>query len=82
MRLPRYRRELVQSLIQRLRRAVNSLPVSSTQRSAQHLHFSDNLLTVRVTEQIVLVTQVFPGVPQEQPAVLNLARCKHELNDE
>jgi hypothetical protein len=50
---------------------------------AEILHARSDLVAVRATELIVLVAQILPGVPQEQPAVFHLARCKHELeNDE
>jgi hypothetical protein len=35
------------------------------------------LFPVGVTELVMLVTKVFPGVPQKQPAVFNVARSKH-----
>ena len=34
-------------------------------------------LAVGITEFIVLITKVFPGVPQKQPAVFDVARSKH-----
>jgi hypothetical protein len=41
------------------------------------------LVAVSAAELIVLVAQIFPGVPQQQTAMFYLARCKHELeNDE
>jgi hypothetical protein len=36
------------------------------------------LVAVRATELIVFVTQILPGVPQEQAAMFHLARCKHD----
>ena len=49
----------------------------------QYRHFRDDSLPVCVAvSKSCSVMQALPGVPQEQPAVLNLARCKHKLNEE
>jgi hypothetical protein len=61
---------------------VNFLPVSRAQGFAKRLHFGDDLFPVGVTELVVLVTKVLPRVPQKQPAVFDVARRKHGLNDE
>ena len=44
------------------------------------LHASSDLIAIRATELIVLVAQIFPGVPQQQATMFYLARCKHELD--
>jgi hypothetical protein len=44
---------------------VNFLPVSRAQGFAKNLHFSDDLVTVRTAQFIVLVTKVLSGVPQK-----------------
>ena len=77
MRFPRHRCEFVERLIKCLRCAVNFLPVSRAQGFAKRLHFGDDLFPVGVTEFIVLITKVLPGVPQKQPAVFDVARRKH-----
>jgi hypothetical protein len=56
---------------------VNFLPVSQAQSFAKRLHFSGDLFSVRAAEFIVLVTKVLSSVPQEQPAVFNVAGRKH-----
>jgi hypothetical protein len=60
---------------------MNVLPVFRAQGFAKRLHFGDNLFAVDVTEFVVFITKILPGMPQKQPAVFNLARCKHGLND-
>jgi len=72
----------VQRPIKCLRCAVNFLPISRAQGLAKNLHFGHNLFPVRIAEFVVLVTKVLPGVPQKQSAVFDVARRKHELNDE
>ena len=61
---------------------MNFIAVLPAQRNAKCLYFSEDLFPVRGAEKIVLVTQILPGVPQKKPAVFNVTRCKHELDDE
>jgi hypothetical protein len=73
----------MQRLVKCIGRAVNSLAVFITQRLAEALHTGEDLFAVRRTEPVILVAQVFPGMPQEQSAVFNLTRCEHDSkNDE
>jgi hypothetical protein len=67
----------VQRLIKYLRCAVNFLPVSRAQGFAKRLHFGDDLSPVGITEFVVFITKVLPGVPQKQAAVFDVARRKH-----
>ena len=67
----------MECLIECLGCAMNLIAVSSAQRSAKHLHFTDDLFAVCAAELIVLVAQILPGMPQKQPAVLNMAGRKH-----
>ena len=83
MRFPGHGRELVERLIKCFGCAVNLLPIPRTQAFTKRLHLSDDLIPVRIAKFIALVTKVLSGVPQKQPAVFNLTRCKHgSQNDE
>ena len=77
MRFPRHWCEFVERLIKCLRCAVNFLPVSRAQGFAKRLHFGNDLFPVGITEFIVFITKVLPGVPQKQPAMFDVARRKH-----
>jgi hypothetical protein len=68
----------MEGLIKCLRCGVNGLPVFRAQGFAKRLHFRDDLFPVDVTKFVVFIAKILPGVPQKQPAVFDVARCKHD----